>query len=147
MRLMFLPLFLLISCSSSTMKEPRVERSPSSIFSNQLGTADGRLAFLKGMQEYIKKVEEVMKKDQQSSSYKEWFNLCHKKLSPKFTVFEALSCHDEFASLYFIDINHLDIFNSLEKSDQNALVNNFTLYPSLVVDYYQKRLKQYESKE
>lgn len=134
-------LVLLFFISCSTLKPENLQRAPASLIGQQLSTAEGRQTFRTGMMKYITDVKKIMEKAEPD---KEWFKLCGKKSKKTFTLREALTCHDQFASNYFIDIDHLNIVQGLEPSDFRALKNNMYIYPSLVIGHYEKIVQSYE---
>lgn len=89
---------------------------------------------------YMGAVVKTLKQGSSSSDpYREWFRLCGKEAPVgDFSVSLALECHDQFASLYFMDINHLEIILALDESDKRSLYNNFSLYPAYIGRHYNK---------
>lgn len=134
-------LFLLILLTSCASKNPvNSIRKPASIFMEQYNVPGGSEKFKELIMSYGREIQKTLKAPGEPAD--NWFKLCGKKSAPKnFTLKDALECHDQFASQYFMDINHLDILVSIDKSDYNSVINNFYVYPAIVFDYYFERIK------
>lgn len=124
-------LLLVTSCSQSKMQS----REPASLFKDSFKGEDGKARLLATIYSYA---EEVKKIQNSSNPEERWFKACGKKPPKNYSVKDALECHDIFASSYFMDINYMDIYLSLEKSDQNTIKNNFYMYPAVVIKHYMK---------
>lgn len=126
-------IFLLIASCASHGPTSLAERKPASIFMDKYKIPGGKMKFKALILAYA---ADVQKRLESTDSSEAWFKMCSQKAKKEFTVREALVCHDQYASTYFMDINYSDIVATLDKSDVNSLTNNFYIYPAIVMKHY-----------